>query len=45
MRAIMPNLSKNADDPLYIQLYAYLRDEILAGRAVPGEKLPSLRNL
>lgn len=45
MRAIIPVFQRDSNESLYIQLYKYIKEEILHGYAVPGEKLPSLRNL
>ncbi len=45
MKAILPNLNEQSSEPLYIQLYSYIRDAILQKEIVPDEKLPSLRNL
>lgn len=45
MKAIMPNLSENTKVPLYLQIYEYIKSSILSNEIVPGEKLPSLRNL
>lgn len=41
----MPDFDHESKEPVYIQLFAYIRDSILCGETVPGEKLPSLRNL
>ncbi|MGI6721389.1 MAG: PLP-dependent aminotransferase family protein [Anaerovoracaceae bacterium] len=45
MKAIIPMLDENSAKPLYLQLYEYIKDQILTKAIVPGEKLPSLRNL
>lgn len=45
MRAIIPVFRPESGHPLYLQLYDCIRSEITEGHAVPGEKLPSLRNL
>ena len=45
MKPIIPELKDNSDRPLYIQLYDYLKTEILDGQIQEGEKLPSLRKL
>lgn len=45
MNEIILKLEKNSDQPLYIQLYVYLREEIKAGRIKTGTKLPSIRHL
>lgn len=43
MDSISPVLNDSLDTPLYLQLYGYIRNAILAGNIQPGEKLPSLR--
>ncbi len=45
MIEITPDLNSKSNLPLYIQLSNYIKDEILAGRIRPNEKLPSKRNL
>lgn len=45
MIQIMPCLRPEDPTPLYIQLYQYIRDNILSGSIQGGEKLPSLRSL
>ena len=45
MKAILPVLDESGQRPLYLQLYDYIRDAILAGDIAEGEKLPSLRGL
>ena len=45
MKPILPELINSSDNPLYIQLYDYLKAEILSGAIAAGEKLPSLRRL
>ena len=45
MIQIMPVLRPEDLTPLYIQLYQYIRDNILSGSIHEGEKLPSLRSL
>ncbi|MCD8368678.1 MAG: winged helix-turn-helix domain-containing protein, partial [Clostridiales bacterium] len=42
---LTPELDSNSPQPLYEQLYYYLRGEIEHGNLAPGEKLPSKRNL
>ena len=39
------DMTKRRDIPLYIFLYESIRDDILADRLSPGEKLPSKRSL
>jgi GntR family transcriptional regulator/MocR family aminotransferase len=38
-------VDRGATDPAYVQLYGQVRDLILAGRLVPGARLPSSRAL
>ncbi|MDY0406806.1 PLP-dependent aminotransferase family protein [Virgibacillus sp. 179-BFC.A HS] len=38
-------LVRDGDQPLYEQLYRFIKDEIIAGRLKHGEKLPSKRKL
>ncbi|MGN0710315.1 MAG: PLP-dependent aminotransferase family protein [Anaerovoracaceae bacterium] len=45
MKAIIPVLDENSKKPLYLQLYEYIKKEILSGEIQAEEKLPSLRNL
>ena len=45
MKAILPVLDSSQSMPLYLQLYHYLRENILRGEIREGEKLPSLRSL
>ena len=45
MKAIIPVFDYNSGKPLYLQLYEHIRNEIIQNEIVPGEKLPSLRNL
>lgn len=45
MKAILPVLNESRNRPYYLQLYDYIRDAILAGDIMEGEKLPSLRSL
>lgn len=45
MKSIMPQLNAKSTVPIYLQLFEYIRNSILAGEIVYGEKLPSLRNL
>jgi len=39
------DMTKRRDKPLYIFLYESIRDDIMADRLSPGEKLPSKRSL
>ena len=45
MKLISPDFDNSSKTPLYIQLYNYLKGEIMAGGISSGEKLPSLRKL
>ena len=45
MKAILPDFDKNSHKPTYLQLFEYIRDAVVSGEIVHGEKLPSLRNL
>lgn len=45
MRELPVNLQLNGDESLYSQIYKGVRDEIRGGAMLPGEKLPSARNL
>lgn len=45
MLEITPVLDSNRKEPLYIQLYDYIRDEIRSGNIPPLSKLPSQRKL
>ena len=45
MKPVFVNFDYNSSDSLYVQLYDYLRQEIVCGTIQPGEKLPSLRAL
>ena len=45
MNQIMPILEPTNPEPLYLQLYHYIKTNILDGSIVSGEKLPSLRAL
>ncbi len=45
MKAIIPILDEYNSIPLYLQIYNYIKESILNKEIVPGEKLPSLRNL
>jgi len=44
MKEILPVLDYNREEPLYLQLYKYIKNEIEGGRLKPEEKLPSIRN-
>lgn len=45
MKPIIVDFSDSSSEPLYIQLYRSIRDDILSGQIKEGEKLPSLRLL
>ncbi len=45
MKPIIVDFLDSSSDPLYIQLYKTIRDNILSGDMKEGEKLPSLRQL
>lgn len=45
MKEILPVLDYLKEEPLYLQLYRYIKLEIEAGRLKMDEKLPSIRNL
>ncbi|MDQ1143690.1 GntR family transcriptional regulator/MocR family aminotransferase [Bacillus sp. SORGH_AS 510] len=45
MIEMTPILNNKDHTPLYIQLANYIKEEILAGKMKPGEKLPSKRKL
>ncbi|WCN36192.1 PLP-dependent aminotransferase family protein [Aneurinibacillus uraniidurans] len=42
---ISPNLDEAAKEPLYIQLYQYIKEEIQTGRIPSSTRLPSIRQL
>lgn len=45
MKAILPILSEHKKRAYYLQLYDYIKEAILKGELLEGEKLPSLRGL
>lgn len=45
MLEILPILDSNKKTPLYIQIYDYIKKEILCGSILPKTKLPSIRSL
>lgn len=45
MKPIIIDFRDSSAEPLYIQLYKKIRDDILSGGIAEGEKLPSLRSL
>ncbi|GMQ62913.1 MocR-like pyridoxine biosynthesis transcription factor PdxR [Vallitalea maricola] len=42
---LVPNLDGTLDKPLYVQLYEYIRNEIIGESIIQNEKLPSIRQL
>ncbi|MDC0762274.1 PLP-dependent aminotransferase family protein [Brevibacillus sp. AG] len=42
---LTPKWQENDNEPQYVQLYAYLKKEIVAGRLAVSSKLPSVRKL
>ena len=45
MRELAINLNPDTKEPLYEQIYSYIRSEIRKGQLLPGERLPSTRSL
>ncbi|WP_172193713.1 PLP-dependent aminotransferase family protein [Saccharibacillus qingshengii] len=45
MIELTPLLNPDREEPMYAQLYTYVREEIRGHRLVPGGRLPSQRNL
>lgn len=45
MIALSPPLDADGEQPLYLQLYGYIRSEIEAGTITAGAKLPAIRAL
>lgn len=45
MLEILPVINNENKNPLYIQIYEYIKSEILNGNIPYGSKLPSIRNL
>jgi len=45
MLELLPNLNDNEKTPLYMQLYKYIKKEILSGNIPSESKLPSIRSL
>ncbi|WP_028563072.1 PLP-dependent aminotransferase family protein [Paenibacillus pinihumi] len=45
MLEITPSLQENGAEPLFMQLYRYLREELLKGNIPSGTRLPSIRTL
>ncbi|WP_411681423.1 PLP-dependent aminotransferase family protein [Clostridium thailandense] len=45
MLELLPHLNYKEKTPLYIQIYKYIKDEILSGKIPSKSKLPSIRSL
>ncbi|MGL4107404.1 PLP-dependent aminotransferase family protein [Clostridium sp. LP20] len=45
MKDIIVYLDRNSNEPLYVQLYKYIREEIKSNKLKNGTKLPSIRYL
>ena len=45
MRELAIDLNPDTKEPLYEQIYSYIRSEIRKGQLLPGERLPSTRFL
>ena len=45
MKAIIPDFDLKSTRPIYLQLYDYIKADILTGNMICGERLPSLRSL
>ena len=45
MRELAIDLNPDTKEPLYEQIYSYIRSEIRKGQLLPGERLPSTRSL
>lgn len=45
MLQLTPNFDIQGKDPIYIQLYSYIKQEIKKKRLLPEMKLPSKRKL
>ena len=45
MKAIIPDFNLKSTRPIYLQLYDYIKSDILTGNMLCGERLPSLRSL
>ncbi|EFM12048.1 transcriptional regulator, GntR family with aminotransferase domain [Paenibacillus curdlanolyticus YK9] len=45
MAELTPFIDEHSGEPIYIQLYRYVRKEMVEGRIVAGTKLPSVREL
>ena len=45
MKALIPVIDENRNEPYYQQIYNYIKNEIMNGQLQAGDKLPSLRSL
>ncbi|MBD3918895.1 PLP-dependent aminotransferase family protein [Paenibacillus sp. PR3] len=45
MMDLTPSIDEHSDDPIYVQLYRYIRREMAEERITAGVKLPSVRQL
>jgi len=45
MTDLTPSIDEQSDEPIYVQLYRYIRQEMNEGRIAAGVKLPSVRQL
>lgn len=45
MKAVLPVIDERRTTPYYLQIYDYIKDGIIKGEIVEGERLPSLRSL
>ena len=45
MLELCPKLNSKDQTPIYLQLYKYIKEEILSGNMPPESKLPSIRSL
>ncbi|GMK41508.1 putative HTH-type transcriptional regulator YhdI [Paenibacillus sp. CCS19] len=45
MIELTPSIDEHSNDPIYVQLYRYIRQEMSEGRIAAGAKLPSVRLL
>lgn len=41
----LPQFDHSSDEPIYRQLYSFVREAILSGRLAPGERIPPTREL
>ncbi|WP_127533620.1 MocR-like pyridoxine biosynthesis transcription factor PdxR [Paenibacillus kobensis] len=45
MIELTPPIDERSDEPIYVQLYRYIRQELTEGRIAAGTRLPSVRRL